>query len=44
MGVLEGVVGDVDVSDIHPVRVMLTINLPPESFYKGSIVVGGSYE
>jgi dihydropteroate synthase len=38
-GVIEGVLGGVAVGDVHPVRVMLAINLSPESFYKGSIVL-----
>jgi dihydropteroate synthase len=37
---IEGVLGGVAVGDVHPVRVMLAINLSPESFYKGSIVLG----
>jgi len=37
---IEGVLGGVGVGDVHPVRVMLAINLSPESLYKGSIVLG----
>jgi len=35
---IEGLLGDVKVGDLYPVRTMAVINLGRESFYKGSIV------
>ncbi len=40
MGLIESVLNGIAVSYVHPAMVVLVIDLSPESFYKGSIVIG----